>query len=138
MSIIYSKDRDGVLHVALCGNVTRDPEIKENAKGDKVKFSVAYGKSKYMDCDAWADSNAGQVAGRLEKGDTVFAMGIHRSWNYNEKTYQSVSVDAVIPVGVMTMAASSLPDADAQPTASEVGSAGEWEELAEDDGDLPF
>lgn len=133
MSIFHSKAKDGVLHVAVCGKLTRDPELKETAKGNKVKFSVCYGKQQYMDCDAWEDSDSGQIAGRLEKGDTVLALGIHRTWTYNDKVYQSLSVDGIIPVGLSALAAE-----PPQPTESETDNAGGWEELTEDSGDLPF
>ena len=98
MSIIYSKEQDGTLNVLLTGKLARDPELKTTSKGNKTKFSVAYGKKKYMDCEVWTDSPAGELAGCLEKGDTVLLTGSHRSWEYNEKTYHSVDVDAIFPM----------------------------------------
>ena len=138
MSIIFSKNNDGVLNVAICGKLTKDPELKESNKGNKIKFSINYAKSKYMDCDAWADSGAGEVAAMLEKGDHVFVMGIHRSWNYNEKTYQSVTVDGIWPMGIMPVAAAPQTSGSAaQPDEMGDKKADGWEEL-EDEGDLPF
>lgn len=136
MSIVASKDKDGVVNVVMCGKISRNPELRENTKGSKVKFSIAYGKKKYMDCDAWADSEEGEIAGRLEVGDKVLVMGTHRTWEYNEKTYQSVSVDGIFPMGVLPVQQPSI-----RPTKEETAVAGTWEDLDDgdiSDSDLPF
>ncbi len=131
MSIIYSKEQDGTLNVLVCGKVTRDAETKQNNHGTKVKFSVAYGKKKYMDCEAWMDSPAGTVAACLEAGDCVGVSGTHRTWEYNGKTYASIDADMIF----------TLPQISSEPLAqspSESASSG-FEELEDDDdGELPF
>lgn len=134
MSIFYSKEKDGTLNVLVCGKLTRDPELKENAKGNKIRFSVAYGKSKYIDCDVWADSHAGQIAGCLEKGDIIGAAGTHRTWEYNDKTYSILTVDAIFP-----MAAPLAPAVSETQDVSDVSTT-TYQELSEDDdeGELPF
>ena len=132
MSILYSKEQDGTLNVLVSGKLTRDPELKSTQKGDKVKFSIAYGKKKYMDCEAWSDSDVGQLAGCLEKGDTIAATGSHRSWEYNEKTYHSVDVDAIF---TMNMPSAPTASENSAPKQAEA----QFEELPdEDDGTLPF
>lgn len=138
MSIVFSTNKDGVLHVAVCGKITRDPEVKQNAKGDKVKFSICYAKSQYMDCDAWADSDAGHMAMCLEKGDTVLAMGIHRKWTYNDKAYQSVSVDGVFPMSIPSVSASEPPAASETKEALPANAGDGWDRLDDDDSQLPF
>lgn len=95
MSVIYSKEQDGTLNVMVGGRVTRDTEYKETARGGKYRFSVQYGKGKFMDCEAWEDSPVGQTAGRLERNDVVAVMGTLRSREYNGKTYQNVEADMI-------------------------------------------
>lgn len=96
MSIIYSKENDGTLNVMCAGKVVRDPELKEGNRGNFVKFSVNYGKSKFMDCEAWADSDVGSVAGCLEKGDTIAVMGTHRTWTSNSgREYKTLTADMI-------------------------------------------
>lgn len=133
MSILYSKEQDGTLNVLLTGKVTRDPEIRETAKGNKIRFSVAYGKSKFMNVEAWADSGAGNVAGCLEKGDAVLVTGSHRSHEYNGKTYTNVEADFITtPPGIAPTAAMTEPSV-AQTQAPKLGD--EWEEVEDE---LPF
>ena len=134
MSIVYSKSKDGVLNVAVCGKISREPEIKTNTKGDKVRFSVYYAKKSYMDCDAWADSDAGHMAMCLEEGDTVMVMGTHRSWTYNDKEYQSVAVDGIFPMSIPSASSEATAEAPAsRPPQNTDG----YEELSDDEG-LPF
>jgi single-stranded DNA-binding protein len=132
MSIIYSKEQDGTLNVLMTGKITRDPELKVTNKGNKTKFSVAYGKKKYMDCEVWSDSPAGELAGCLEKGDTVLLTGSHRSWEYNDKTYHSVDVDAIFP-----MTAPAPTPLDGSKSNSGAAEA-QFEEIDVDEGELPF
>lgn len=129
MSILYSKEQDGTLNVLVCGKVTRDAETRQNNHGTKVKFTVAYGKKKYMDCESWLDSPVGSVAACLEAGDQIGVAGTHRSWEYNGKTYSSVDADMVFSLA----GASSAPSA-----ASAEPSSTTFEELADDDDELPF
>ena len=135
MSLIYSKvtnkDGDVEIHASACGKITRTPELKETTKGNKVKFSVCYGKGLYMDCEAWADGFVGEIAGHLEQGDFVDARGIIREWDYNGKHYKSLNVDGLFPMGIVSAVTS-------EPTKSEVANAGDWSELTEEDDSLPF
>lgn len=128
MSIIYSKEQDGTLNVLVGGKLPRDPELKRGNKGDRVKFSVCYGKGKFMDCEAWADSDIGSVASCLEKGDSVCVMGTHRTWEYNDKTYATLTADMIMSLSV----AENTMIADPQQPA------GKWEDLSDTDGELPF
>jgi len=133
MSIFSSKEKDGTLNVMVCGKVSRDPELKQSTKGDRVKFSISYGKSKFMDIEAWADAAVGEIAGRLEKGDTVAVAGVHRSWEYNDKTYQSVTADMIFTLST----GSSDGAAPAAPASK--SSTPDFVDISEDDEDeLPF
>lgn len=131
MSIIYSKEQDGTLNVLVSGKLTRDPEIKHLPKGDKIRFSIAYGAKKYMDCEVWADNAVGQLAGCLEKGDTIAATGSHRSWEYNGKTYHSIDVDAIFTMNMPPISTSGSSEHTAEATP-------QFEELSEEDESLPF
>lgn len=138
MSFVRSKDADGNLNVFMSGKVTREPRLLEAARGDHIKFSVSYAKKKYMDCDVWADSPAGEVAACLEVGDYILITGTHRSWEYNDKTYQSITVDGIFLQ--TTPLAPSVPDAPS-PAAKEAVQAGKFVEVDDDwdrDESLPF
>lgn len=128
MAILYSKEQDGTMNVLISGKVSRDPELKHSDRGDRVRFTVAYGKSKFMDCEAWADNPAGAVASCLEKGDPVAVIGTHRSWEYNDKTYSAVTADMVISVTVP----------ESTMTASTENTTSSWEDISQTDGELPF
>ena len=133
MSIIASRTQDGTLNVLCAGNVVRDPEIKHTKNGDRVKFSVCYAKGKFMDCEAWADSDAGAVAGCLEKGDVIGVMGTHRTWEYNEKTYSTLSVDMVFTMAAPLAAPIPEQEADLPPSTTT------YEQMMDTDGgELPF
>lgn len=130
MSIIFSKEQDGTINVLASGKVTRDAEIKQNNHGSKVRFTIAYGKKKYQDFEAWADSEVGQVASCLEHGDDIAATGTYRSWEYNGKTYSSVDADMIFSLH-------SAPAAEKDAEAPEPSST-TFTELDDDDGELPF
>ncbi len=101
MSILYSKEADGTLNVLVFGKVSRDAEVKSGQNGSRVKFSVCYGKSKFMDCEAWADSDVGGIAACLEKGDLIGVSGVHRSWEYKDKKYSSLTADMIFTPAVL-------------------------------------
>ena len=133
MSIVYSKEQDGTMNVLVCGKVVRDPELKHGNNGDRVIFSVSYGKSKFMDCEAWADSDVGSVASLLEKNDVVGVSGTHRTWEYNGKTYATLSADMIFTLAVPEAYEPEAPKASAK---SEAPSS--FSEIDDSDSDLPF
>jgi hypothetical protein len=132
MSILYSKEQDGTMNVLVSGKLPRDPQLKRGDKGDRVKFSVCYGKGKFMDCEAWADSDIGGVASCLEKGDSVTVTGTHRTWEYNDKTYATLTADMICTIGAFS------PTAQDDATAVVEQPHGKWEDLSDTDGELPF
>lgn len=135
MAIIYSKEQDGTMNVLISGRVSREPQAVSNDRGGKVKFSVNYGKSKYMDCEVWSDrEDVYDVACRLEKGDSLAVMGQHRAWVYNDKNYQAVTADAIFTLNVPL-----VPVANAPASANAPAPSGNsfYEEL-DDDEELPF
>jgi single-stranded DNA-binding protein len=133
MSIIYSKENDGTLNVMCAGKVVRDPELKEGNRGNFVKFSVNYGKSKFMDCEAWADSDVGSVAGCLEKGDTIAVMGTHRTWKSNSgREYKTLTADMIF-----TFALPAQP-VEAPQSAPPPEAKNSFTPLAANDDELPF
>lgn len=134
MSIIYSREQDGTLNVLCSGTVVRDPEIKQGNNAIRVKFSVAYGKKKYMDCEAWADNDVGAVAACLEKGDIIAVMGTHRTWEYNGKTYATLSADMVF-----TLASAPPPVAAEPQPPNEARQSAPFKEIMDStDEELPF
>ena len=131
MSIIASKEKDGTTNVLCAGKVSRDPELKSGNNGTRVKFSVNYGKSKFMDCEAWSDNDVGAVAACLEKGDCIAVMGTYRTWEYNEKEYAALTADMIFTLAV--------PPQPPQSDAENAQASSPFNELAEDtDGELPF
>ena len=140
--IVFSREKDGTINVSLSGRVKKGAELHETTKGTKVRFSVSYGKQKYMNCDARFDSDAGRYASRLENGDCVHVDGTYREWNYNGKFYNSVSVewcgtmgDIILPkMSGNSTDASSENDADTDPSSTKA----DLEEIAEEEEGLPF
>ena len=130
MSLIYSRTQDGTLYVLVSGSIVRDAEVKQTGTVSRVKFSVAYGKKQYMDCEAFEDSDVGSVAACLEKGDTVAVMGKHRTWEYNGNQYQSVSADMIFTMAVPQSCAPEPSEPAAETSA--------FSEINDSDGQLPF
>lgn len=139
MAIFCYKEKDDTLNAFVSGKVTRDPEVKENSKGDIVKFSVAYGKKKYMQIEAWADSDVGGIAGCLEKGDVVGVAGTYSSWEYNDKQYSKLSADMIFTLAQPAPVSVNSP---ATPKAKEASQykPNHFEDLddSEFEDDLPF
>ncbi len=132
MSIFAYKEKDGTMNVLCAGKVTRDPEIKQTNNGSRVKFSISYGKKKFMECEAWGDSDVGSVAGCLEKGDNIAVTGTHRSWEYNGKQYASLTVDMIFTL------AAPLPLSPASEEDLPPSSTTYQEMMDEADGEIPF
>ena len=130
--IVGSKTKDGTYNVVLSGKVSRSPKIFETQKGDKVSFSIAYGKDQFMNCDAWADNAVGKYAARLEKGDCVLVSGVLRTWDKNGERQEAVGIDFLDVMGGVVVSASA-------PKKDEGKTGESFEELpAEDEADLPF
>ena len=87
--LLCFKEKDGTVNLRVTGKLARDPEFKpgNDGKQGRVKFSLCYGKSKFMNCEFWAGSTAGRLAGCLEKNDHAAVDGVYRSWTYQDKTY---------------------------------------------------
>ena len=97
MSIIYSKEQDGTLNVAVSGYATGDAKVYEKV----VLFSVCYNRKakKYMNCKAWADSVAGQIASCLEKHDELTVFGVYEKYtDKNGQERDQILVDAIMPM----------------------------------------
>lgn len=144
MSIIYSRQQDGTINVLCAGFVSQEPEVKDTAKGTRVKFSVCYGKKQYLTCEAWGDTDVGAIASCLEKHDTVAVMGAYRTWDYNGKTYSSVSADMLFTLAAPTAfpapddapAQTATATAEAEPQSGYVPR--QMSEYEDSDCELPF
>ena len=132
MSIFAYKEQDGNVNLMVCGKVVRDAEIKESGSshGSRIKFTVNYGKKKFMDCEAWSDTDVGAIASLLEKGDVISVSGTYRSWEYSGRNYSMLSADMI-----STMAA--IPSYDDGQTEESFSSAFS-DEVNDSDAELPF
>ena len=139
MAILCFKEKDGTVNMLVTGKVTREPELKEGNRGNKIKFSVAYGKKKYMNIETWEDSDAAAVAQCLEKGDTVSVSGYWSQWEHNEKTYSSLTADYI---GIMMPPHDVAVPVSAPKAENSQYAAGHFADLPNDDTDdetdLPF
>lgn len=133
MAQLVFKEKDGAINMIVTGQLTREPEL--NRKGDTVKFSVAYGKKKYRNVQAWADSHAGRLAGCLEKGDHVLAAGVWEQWDYDGKSYDALKADYLAVQEDAPMAAEEY-EPDAPEDAPQGRSA--FMEIDDAPGELPF
>lgn len=138
MSIVAYKEKDGTINLQLTGTVSRDPEYKETKSGKtKVRFSIAYGKKKYMNCEVWEDRAASDIAARLEKGDTILVAGTHSSWERDGKQYEVLDLELILPMSLPV--AAPAPDSSGKPRMPDErdkAASSEWDE--EDDSELPF
>lgn len=128
--ILYSREQDGTLNVCVTGYLTKDAHVAEKV----VLFSVCYGKNKYMDAKVWrSDETLAGIASCLEKHDTVMAAGIYETFqNRNGETKNQIKVDFVYPLSVPAAAAVPVPDEQDQ------AAAGTWQDVTDDEGELPF
>ncbi len=129
MSIIYSKEQDGTLNVAVSGYITNDAKVYEKV----VLFSVCYNRKakKYMDCKAWSDSIAGKIAACLEKHDEVTAFGTYEKYvGKDGKERDQIIIDGLIPMLV--------PQAEPETPHPQSGAQGDFAEIDDDDAELPF
>ncbi|MER3481420.1 MAG: single-stranded DNA-binding protein [Meiothermus sp.] len=90
--------REGLNHVLLAGNLTRDPELRYTPQGTPVtRFSLAVNerftskgaegeKTHYVDAQAWRD--LAEWAAELKKGDGAFLIGrlVNDSWTAQDGT----------------------------------------------------
>ncbi|MFZ5991424.1 MAG: single-stranded DNA-binding protein [Deinococcota bacterium] len=93
-----SRLREGLNHVLLAGNLTRDPELRYTPQGTAVtRFSLAvnerftskgteHEKTHYVDAQAWRD--LAEWAAELKKGDGAFLIGrlVNDSWTAQDGT----------------------------------------------------
>ena len=101
--VIWNDKEHQTVYASISGKVTNEPELKQSDKGDKIRFSVLYGRKQFMTITAWANSDAGQIASRLEKDDNVMCMGEYWESQYNGKQYKGLSADFVMPSNAPTM-----------------------------------
>lgn len=127
--IVYSREQDGTLNVCVTGYLTKDAYVSDTV----VLFSVCYGKNKYMDAKVWrTDETLAGIASRLEKHDTVMVAGVYETFqNKNGETKNQVKVDFLSPLSVP---AAAIPVPDEQDQAA----AGTWQDVTDDEGELPF
>jgi len=88
--------------ITIVGRLTKDSEVRQNAKGGFVSFSVAvddgYGANKgtiYFD----VDYNRTQIAQYLKKGTQVGVSGELKTREYNGRTYISIRANEVKLMG---------------------------------------
>lgn len=100
-------------HVALIGNLTRDPEIKVVKSGGKdvsvVKFTLAENRSfkkkdgtwdeqtNWIRCEAW-DSGANAIAEKFTKGDQMLVEGSLRTNTWEDTATGKQRTDVTVRV----------------------------------------
>ena len=120
------------MNVRVSGYITKDPKVTEKV----VLFSVCYGKQKYMDCKAWANETAGQIAACLERHDAVAVDGVYEQFEGRDgQIRKQLSVDGIFPMVVPSAAPE---PAQPERSAPQTQQSSTWEELSGDDGELPF
>lgn len=137
MSIFGHKEPDGTLNYRVSGPLVRDPEL--NQKGDRVKFSVAYGKKKYMNVQAYVNTPAGELAGCLEKGDHVSVDGVYETWGeggkYGALKADFLEVQAGVPVQAVQPGQAEEAEQESRAPSEDSGRV-DWSELGEPDFEL--
>lgn len=135
-------------YAVLCGFVPRDADVRQTQSGRLVvNFSVKRGETdnedgtktaQWLNCVAW--QKIGDVAKYILKGDTVLCAGELKERSYDTRDGDTRTVTELICEFVSVMQSPeeapmmSIP-AGAPPALS---SSEEFEELVEDDDDLPF
>lgn len=153
--------RDGLNHVMLVGNLTRDPELRYTPQGTAVtRLSLAVNekyvskgaeqeKVHYVEAQAWRE--LAEFAAELKKGDGAFLIGrlVNDSWTAQDGTRRyTTRVEASrleqLTRGTANAGGAGSQVAAQQPVAAQKGRAGKVniDEGLEDDfppeEDLPF
>lgn len=115
MGRIANKRPDGGYDTVVWGSVSQASSIGETQNHNpKVKFSVCYAKSTYMNCVAYGNTDTTQFAASLEKGDLVLCAGLWSERQYTDKDgnprrYQELVCDIVFPPAALMEAAFRVP-----------------------------
>lgn len=128
--------------VCIIGRLVRDPELRQTSTNKAVvSFTIAndYGKSAdgakktaFIDCYAWRNE-AEFINKYFVKGDPIEVVGTltTRTWEKDGRKNKATEVEVLRAGFAMTQKQKERTDDDpARP--------GEFSELAEDDGELPF
>lgn len=119
----------------LCGRAARDGELRYTGTGKAVgAVSIKARESKdgqamWVSVEAWEGQGRALAAAR--KGDTLLAVGQLQERDYNGKTYYTLRADfAALPLWSGA--------AEASREALTARAAGDFTEIGEEDGELPF
>lgn len=121
----------------ICAHAAKDGEFHRFDSG-KTKGSVAVkakeaadGTPMWVDISAWGESAS--IPANAKKRDGILAVGQLREREYNGKKYYDLDADYI---SVAESAAGGIP---APPSAGpQQNPSGNFEEVAEEDGELPF
>jgi len=131
--------------IGVIGYASKDADFSTTPNGAKVcKFSLVIGKddtkeqgkqSTFANCECWRE--LAEYAENIKKGDTVFAIGIIKTREYNGNTYTTLTADwlNIAKIAQGTVQTQPLPTQEAQ---KENFSIGEFEEIDTNESDLPF
>jgi single-stranded DNA-binding protein len=121
----------------VCAKAARDGEYKAFDSG-KTKGSVcvkakesADGTPMWVDVSAWGHEAA--IPAGAKKGDPIFAIGQLREREYNGKKYYDLNADFLSVAGSSTGTPPKPPH-----SAAPAASTGDFAEIGEEDGELPF
>lgn len=130
----YTKDGQKQATGLLAGRAAKDGEMLSTRSGKKVgSVSVpAYnrqdGTTAWLTVKGWG--HWADVVASARKGDSIFAMGRIDSRDYNGRTYSDLAADYVCISRDTADHPSQFPGVNV--------SAADFEEVADDDGDIPF
>lgn len=133
------------------GKVTTPPESRDTSNGNSyTRFSILYDQAegtnekgqhdgKFLNIKMWGDP--GKDCTLLQKGDHVMVVGYLRSFEMEKdgapKTYWELVADSVLPT--LTTCLNLFPTGEgAAPATDNAAQNGGFEELNDDDGELPF
>ena len=144
--------------VAIMGRLTYDPELKATHSGVSVlRFQIAVDRSytpknqerqaDFIDCVAWR-STAEFISKYFHKGSMIALTGSIQTENYTDKNgNQRKSVDVVVNEasfcgskneGNPQLASAQPPQYTAPPQSYASADTSDFEEIVDDDDDLPF
>ena len=145
--------------VAIMGRLTYDPELKATPSGVSVlRFQIAVDRSytpknqerqaDFIDCVAWR-STAEFISRHFHKGQMIALTGSIQTGNYTDKNgEQRKAVDVVVNEASFCgsksegnppqLASAQPPKYTAPPQSYASADASDFEEIIDDDDDLPF
>lgn len=145
MQVVLGKNPDGKSIVLVVGGATKDAEVKVFGEKStkKVCLSLGLGKNKndeniYANCDVFGRLRG--YASTIEKADVVMAIGTIHSYTSptNGKTYNTLNVEWINKMKDLPIQDSSDYSSEFGGDSSAASGSESFQEVSEDEEDLPF